>query len=159
MKSTLFWLWLSSMLILSVACTHQKPDFTGTWVVSDGSPIPGAPNDPDLVPEMTIQQEATTMTTSVTVRSRTNSSVKTEMSPQTFKLDGSERRSRDSISRTYWEGDQLVFETTRSGEGKVLSVLTNTWSLTSDGRLAIDHVLANTGKPPAKFTSYSSRLH
>ena len=158
MKSTLFWLCVSSMLILAVACAHQKPDFTGTWVVTDGTPVPGAPNNPDLVPEMKIQQEATTMTTSVTVRSRTNSAVKTEMPSQTFKLDGSERHSGDSTSRVYWDGDQLVFETTRSREGKVLSVVSNTWSLTSDGRLAMDHVLTNTGKPPAKFRSYNSRI-
>jgi hypothetical protein len=159
MKSILFGLWLSSVSILSVACTHQKPDFTGTWVVSDGTPIPGAPNNPDLVPEMTIQQDATTLTTFVTVRSKTNSSVRTKMAPVVTKLDGSERRTGDSISRTYWDGDTLVFETTRSQGGTVLSVFTNTWSLTSDGRMAIDHVLVNTGKPPAKYRSYSSKIH
>jgi hypothetical protein len=159
-KRFLLGLLAAAVWIAGTACTHQKPDFTGIWVPVGDINITGAAVNPGLVTQYTIKQTTTILTSFVTVTSKSNPSKKTNMTPVDFDLDGSERRrGRDSISKAYWNGEKLVFETTQSKDGKVVSVLTITWTLMANGMISIDHVLADSGKPEAKYRSYLAKSH
>jgi len=145
-------------LLLPLQAIAQKggrgrPDFTGTWVKVGGPPPPGVPHDPDLEARVTIQQDFGTISQSVTVTSKSKPSVKSNTGVSTFKFDGSERRSNPAtVSKTYWEGDTLVFKNTTFREGKIVSTHTIVWSLDHDGMLVIENTLTTPDLPrPAKM--------
>jgi hypothetical protein len=144
-----------SILFNIASCGRGRPDFTGTWVETDGQPIPGAPNSPDLEPRMIIQQDSDSISMQTAVISKSNPSRKTSLGPSVLNFDGIERHNRDgSVSKTYWQGNSLVLETTRPIAGGATSTFTNTWSLDSSNHLVIDHVLKDSNKPkPAKMRS------
>ena len=153
-KKKLSWLAATAIVLACITqCSRGKPDFTGTWVQAGGPPTPGALDDPDLEPRMMIKQDGATMSESVTVVSKSKPSRKSTAGATTFKLDGSERRSNPStVSKTYWEGNTLVFKNTEFREGKIVSTHTIVWSLDHDGMLVVENTLITPDQPrPAKM--------
>jgi hypothetical protein len=153
-KKKLSWLAAAAIFLACITqCSRGKPDFTGTWVQAGGPPTSGVLDDPDLEPRMMIKQDGATMSESVTVVSKSKPSQKSTTGVSTFKLDGSERRSNPStVSKTYWEGNTLVFKNTEFREGTIVSTHTIVWSLDHDGMLVIENSLITPDQPrPAKM--------
>ena len=100
------------------------------------------------------------MTSRVLVNSKSNSTQKTNLSPISFDLDGTEKRDRvGSVSKAYWQGKSLVFETTTSNSRGETSKMTITWSMDSSGRIVLDHLLINSTNPkPARYRSTMKRV-
>jgi hypothetical protein len=161
-KKRLSWLAAAAVfLACTTQCSQGKPDFTGTWVQVGGPPTPGVPYDPDLESRMMIKQDgAKTMSESVTVTSKSKPSVKSTLGASTFKLDGSERRSNPStVSKTYWEGNTLVFKNTEFREGKIVSTHTIVWSLDHNGMLVVENTLTTPNQPrPAKMRTILKKV-
>jgi hypothetical protein len=147
------------LLFLTASCSSGKPDFTGTWVQVGGAPPPGGPYDPDNEPQMTIEQDGATMKMTMTVISKSKATVKAKPLVSTVTLDGSEKHSSiDSVSKTYWKGDTLVFESTQSSKGQT-TVMTNVWSMEKSGTLVIDHILSRPDLPePARLRSTFKKI-
>jgi len=148
------------LLFAVAACGWGRPDFSGTWVESDGPQITVRPHDPDLETRVIIQQNGNTMTSRVLVNSKSNSTQKTNLPPISFDLDGTEKRDRvGSVSKAYWQGKSLVFETTTSNTRGETSKMTITWSMDSSGRIVLDHLLINSTNPkPARYRSTMKRV-
>jgi hypothetical protein len=151
---------LISLVAVISACGKRRPDFTGTWVESDGQPIPGAPNDPDAEPRLIVKQDDTSLSIQTVMISKSNPSRKFTLGPSIENFDGNENHNRDgSVSKSYWKGNSLVLESTRRISGGAMSTMTNTWSLDSSGHLVIDHLLKDSNKPkPAHMRSTMSRV-
>ena len=151
---------LISVLSVISSCSKGRPDFTGTWVESDGQPIPGASNDPDLEPRMIVEQDDTSLSIQTMVISKSNPSRKSSLGPSIVNFDGNEKHNRDgSVSKSYWNGNFLILESTRRISGGATSTITNTWSLDSSGHLVIDHLLKDSNNPkPAHMRSTMSRV-
>jgi hypothetical protein len=154
------WLAAAAVFLACTQCGRGRPDFTGTWVQVGGPPTPGVPYDPDLESRMTVKQDGATMSESVTVTSKSKPSVKSTLGVSTFKLDGSERRSNPStVSKTYWEGNTLVFKNTEFREGKIVSTHTIVWSLDRDGMLFVENTLTTLDQPrPAKMRTILKKV-
>jgi hypothetical protein len=159
-KRKLSWLATAAVFLACTQCSRGRPDFTGTWVQVGGPPTPGVPYDPDLEARMMVKQDGATMSESVTVTSKTKPSVKSTLGVSTFKLDGSERRSNPStVSKTYWEGNTLVFKNTEFREGKIVSTHTIVWSLDHNGMLVIENTLITPGQlRPAKMRTILKKV-
>jgi hypothetical protein len=151
---------LISVLAVVSACSKGRPDFTGTWVESDGQPIPGATNDPDLEPRLIIQQDDTRLSIWTEVISKSNPSRKTKLGPSIINFNGNEKRNSDgSVSKSYWKGNSLILESTLTIRSGATSTMINTWSLDSAGHLVVDHLLKDSDKPkPAHMRSTMSRV-
>ena len=143
----------ATVVFLACQCSPGRPDFTGTWVQVGGPHPPGVHYDPDLEARLIVKQDGATMSQSVTVTSKSKPWVKSNPGVSTFKLDGSERRSNPAIvSKTYWDGDKLVFENITFREGKIASTHTIVWSLDHDGMLVVENNLITPDQPrPAKM--------
>jgi len=142
------------VLLLCAGCGRAKPDFTGTWVQTSNEPIPGPPVDPDLEPHMTVKQDASTLTSSVSHVSKSNRSKKFKSGSTTFQLDGSEKRNGSTVSKTYWEGDTLVFMNDRFERGQLASTHKVVWSLDNNGMLVVENTLTTPGQAqPARMRS------
>jgi len=147
------------VLLLCASCGRGKPDFTGTWVQTSNQPIPGAPEDPDLEPQMTVTQNASTLTSWVTFVSKSNRSKKHKSGSTTFQLDGSERRNGSTVSKTYWEGDTLVFMNNRFERDQLVSTHTVEWSLDKNGMLVVENTLTTPGQDrPARMRRVHKRI-
>jgi hypothetical protein len=117
------------MLAVIVHGQATRPDFSGTWIMAS----------PQIGPEqMLIKQDATSVTAGP-VEGQPGV-------PITYKLDGSESRSVRqtrpgdvvTVSKTSWEGNQLVVTSTITGrpEGQLDQVLR--WSTNDQGQLVIE---------------------
>jgi hypothetical protein len=151
---------VSAFLLFCVACGSGKPDFSGTWVQASGPPTPGVPNDPDLEPRITVKQEGSTLSSQVAVISRSNPSKNFTGGVAKFQLDGSERRDASgTVSRTYWEGDTLVFATNRFRDAQLASTNTVVWSMDRNGMLVIEHTLTTPGQSkPARMKTVHKKV-
>jgi hypothetical protein len=156
----LSWLAAAAVFLACTQCAGERPDFTGTWVQVGGPHVPGVPYDPDLEARLTVKQDGATMSQSVTVTSKSKPWVKSNPGVSTFKLDGSERRSNPStVSKTYWEGNTLVFKNTDFREGKIVRTHTIVWSLDHNGMLVIENTLITPDQlRPAKMRTILKKV-
>ena len=124
-----------AILLSCISCSHERPNFSGTWVQVSG-PTLGLP-DPDLEAHITVNQEdSSTVWGQVTIVSKSNPSKKSTGALFTGPIDGSERRdATGTVSKTYWEGDTLVFSNNRVKFGETN---TNVLSLDRNGMLVIE---------------------
>jgi hypothetical protein len=127
------WRYLAAAIALAVAVgahptAQNKPDFSGRWVMVDPAPAagnPGAPGggggrgagfQPGFGPEITVKQDAATLTISRGGQS----------SPLTYKLDGTESKNtvtrngqqQEQISTASWDGNTLVIVTQVNFQGR-----------------------------------------
>jgi hypothetical protein len=132
------WRYFAAAIALAVAVgasptAQSKPDFSGKWVMVDPVPAagnPGAPGgggggqgagrgagfQPGFGPQITIKQDATTLTISRGGQS----------SPLAYKLDGTESKNtvtrngqqQEQISTASWDGNTLVIVTQVNFQGR-----------------------------------------
>jgi hypothetical protein len=157
MKTAVWFMFLT--LLLLPGCGQKHPDFSGTWIEIEGPPIPGAPGGADLQPQITIEQEGNTLTSTVAFLSKTRPDQKpTSAGKQVYELDGVERKNSDgSSSKMYWEGNTLVLVTTRQKLDGI-STFQNVWSLDANGNLVMQRTLTNPGEKPATLKSVMKKI-
>jgi hypothetical protein len=128
---------------VTVTSAQEKPNFSGRWVVVS----PAA----DAGQEQTVTQTAATLTTGHASEGHGHRAV--------YKLDGTENRnvltSHDedivTLSKASWSGTQLTITSdTTYPDGRKWHTV-QTWSLESEGRLAVE--FSETGMNAAPMTT------
>ena len=125
---------LACLLAANLAA-QQRPDFSGTWVVSPPSKSAGR--------EYVVKHDATSLSTTMGRR------------PVTYQLDGTEQQSQVPMSgdvvristRAGWEKDRIVITIRTAYPTGMKTVARETWSLDAQGRLVIDIVETMEGLP------------
>ena len=113
----------------------QKPDFNGTWIVAPPARSAGK--------EHVVKVDAKSLTSTIGRR------------PVTYTLDGSEQLSQVPIggdvarlsTRAAWEKDRVVITVRTAYPTGMKTLIRETWSLDSQGRLVIDIVETMEGAP------------
>ena len=126
---------LVAALVVAGVSAQQKPDFSGTWIVSSPSKSAGK--------EHVIKHGGSTLSTTMGRR------------PVTYQLDGLEQLSQvpmggDVIrvsTRAAWDKDRVVITVRTAYPTGMKTITRETWSLDAQGRLVIDIVETMEGLP------------
>jgi hypothetical protein len=132
MKRSLSVLFVCMALLGAIAGAQEKPNFVGTWKLSD-------PATPDMFTpsQIVVAQDATAMTVTTVGQM---GEFKTS-----YKLDGSQDRSPldfqgttiDRLTKLTWEGNRLVLSAVSDMNGQTFE-FKSVWSLNPDGALATE---------------------
>jgi hypothetical protein len=130
MKRVLAIVLLSLVVFGAAANAQEKPNFVGTWKLSE----PAAPDQ--FTPSvMTVAQDATNLTVSTVSQM---GEFKTE-----YKIDGTEARSPlnlngtmiDRLAKMTWDGNKLILSVKSDMNGQIIE-FKSVWSIDSDGTLS-----------------------
>ena len=126
---------LVAALVVAGVSAQERPNFSGTWIVSPPSKSAGK--------EHVIKHDAASLSTTIGRR------------PVTYPLDGTEHSSQVPMSgdvirvstRAAWEKDRVVITVRTAYPTGMKTVTRETWSLDAKGRLIIDIVETMEGLP------------
>lgn len=153
---------VSLIALLSVtASTQARPNFTGTWAVVT---MPGwvAKLSPDTESVVVIKKSATMLSFETRQRSKSTGKNVGRPVPAILYLDGHERRSTASVgsiavTRTDWNGDELVTTIVTSKGGKITDTSVRKWSVNPEGLLAVETTTSRPGVAPLAPTIMKMR--
>ncbi len=139
MRRSLFVGVFLALVVAAVAFAQGKPDFSGTWTPEQSQAAPGGGGGRGMgSAPMTVTQTDKTLTVERKMGEMSMKSV--------YNLDGTESKNEmmgrggqtmTSTSTAKWEGNKLLINT-KSETPNGPRETTQTWSLTSDGKLQIE---------------------
>jgi len=131
MKRAVLALVVALALTPVILTAQEKPSFAGTWK------LVGEASDPFTAPQMTVVQDAKTMTV---MASTQMGEIKTN-----YNLDGTQARSPlefngqsfDRVTKAAWDAGKLKLTVTSEIQGQTFETK-STWTLNSDGTLLVE---------------------
>lgn len=130
----------AAVMLVVVAGAHQKPNFSGRWVVV--SPEKGAGT------EQVVKHDDKTLSTEHASEGSGHRMI--------YQLDGVERRNALPshgaeiviLSKAIWDGDRIVITSQATYPNGMKTQSKEVWSLDAQGRLVIDYTESGPGGTP-----------